>query len=247
MGDATDAAARLARSWEKNADAWTRLVRGGRIESRRLGTDRAILEAVLAHGPRRVLDLGCGEGWLCRALADRGVEAVGVDASAALVAAAGEKGGATFHTLSFDALAARPAQLGAAPFDVIAANFALLHEDVHALLSTLRSMLGPGGVLAVQTLHPWAARGEALYADGWRTERFDGFDDGAGSALEPMPWYYRTLGSWVAALRRAGLSVRALHEPLHPETRRPLSLLLIAAAMLPGDDRGDRRDDRVVV
>lgn len=59
----------LGHSWRANALAWTRAVRESRIESRRLATDRAIIEAVLARQPERVLDLGCGEGWLCRALA----------------------------------------------------------------------------------------------------------------------------------------------------------------------------------
>ncbi len=43
-----------------------------------------------------------------------------------------------------------------------------------------------------------------------------------------MPWYFRTLGSWLACLRAAGFELWALDEPLHPETRAPLSLLLDA-------------------
>jgi hypothetical protein len=41
-----------------------------------------------------------------------------------------------------------------------------------------------------------------------------------------MPWYFRTMGSWLAAARDAELVVERLEEPLNPETRRPLSLLL---------------------
>ena len=47
---------------------------------------------------------------------------------------------------------------------------------------------------------------------------------------EPMPWYFRTLATWLADLDRAGFSVHRLREPAHPDTARPLSLLLEARA-----------------
>src|SRR5277367_2761973 len=71
--------AKIIDSWNKNARPWTTAVRLGQIASRRLVTDQAIVEAAMAGSPRSMLDLGCGEGWLCRALAARGVNVMGVD------------------------------------------------------------------------------------------------------------------------------------------------------------------------
>lgn len=226
MSQPTEPAARLARSWKRNADAWTRVVREGRIESRRLATDDAILRAVLDRAPRRVLDVGCGEGWLCRALAEHGAEAVGVDGSAALVESARAAGGGVYHVLSYEELAAHPERVGRGDFDAVVCNFALLHQDLAPLLRALRSLLRAEGVLLVQTVHPWSARGDAPYADGWRTEHFAAFGE---EFPEPMPWYFRTLGSWVEVLWQAGFRVEELREPAHPETGDPLSLLLVAA------------------
>ncbi|WP_036991208.1 hypothetical protein [Metapseudomonas furukawaii] len=45
----------LDHSWRVNAQAWARAVRERRIESRRLATDQALVDAVLACRPARVL------------------------------------------------------------------------------------------------------------------------------------------------------------------------------------------------
>lgn len=216
--------AALERSWQVNAAAWAAAVRGGAIASRQLATDAAIVEAVAALAPRRVLDLGCGEGWLARALAARGVLVTGTDASPALVEAARQAGGGSFHRLSYGEIAADPARAGDR-FDAVVANFALLDDGAAPLLRALPRVIAPGGALLIQTLHPLAAG--PPYRDGWRLEDFRGF--GAGAAWQPMPWYFRTVGSWLDLLRESGYALRALAEPLHPETALPLSLLLTAA------------------
>jgi 2-polyprenyl-3-methyl-5-hydroxy-6-metoxy-1,4-benzoquinol methylase len=226
MSQPSDPAGRLAESWRANAGAWTHVVRERRIESRRLATDDAILRAVLDRSPGRVLDVGCGEGWLCRALSAHGVEAVGVDGSAPLVESARAAGGGRFQVLSYEELALHPERVDGGPFDVAVCNFALLHEELGPLLRALHALLRPGGALAVQTVHPWSTRGEAPYRDGWRVERFEAF---GAEFPEPMSWYFRTLGSWTGVLRQAGFRIEDVREPLHPESGAPLSLLLVAA------------------
>lgn len=216
--------AALVWSWMANAEAWTRAVREGRIASRRLVTDAAIVDAVVSRGPGRVLDLGCGEGWLMRALAERGIETVGLDASLELVMAAEETGGGRYRCCSYDEVVQDPTRAGG-PYDVIACNFSLLGADLVPLLGALRRNLAPGGALVIQTVHPWTAAGNEGYADGWRTETFAGFGE---NFSEPMPWYFRTLESWMAALRDAGLRLAGLREPLHPQTGHPASLVLVA-------------------
>ncbi len=212
----------LQQSWSDNARMWIEAIRSGTIESRRQVTDQAILLAILGRQPERVLDLGCGEGWLLRTLAERGITAVGVDGEPALVEAARLGGAGPVHLASYDTLVEGCVDLGN-NYDLICANFALLHQDIIPLLGAMNALLAPGGVLVIQTLHPWScAAGD--YQDGWRQETFTALK----GQWQPMPWYFRTLSSWLNALDMAGFRLTTLQEPQHPQSAVPQSLLLVA-------------------
>ncbi|MBV4477042.1 class I SAM-dependent methyltransferase [Pseudomonas botevensis] len=212
----------LLQSWQHNARSWIEAIRSGAIDSRLQVTDQAILLAVMGRQPGRVLDLGCGEGWLLRALADRGITAVGVDGDPTLIEAARAAGSADVHVASYEALAQAQLDVGR-DYDLICANFSLLHQDIIPLLAAMNALLVPGGTLVIQTLHPWAvAAGD--YQDGWREETFAGFK----GQWQPMPWYFRTLSSWLNALDMAGFQLAGLQEPQHPQSPAPQSLLMTA-------------------
>ncbi|MEM1126973.1 MAG: methyltransferase domain-containing protein [Bacteroidota bacterium] len=214
----------LVQSWTHNAQGWTQAVRSGSIQSRVAVTDQAMVDALVQVTPRRVLDLGCGEGWLARRIAATGAEVTGVDASAPLIQAATAAGGATFLQGRYDDLVEQPS-LAAGPYEAIACNFALLHEDLGPLLRALRTRLVPAGHLVIQTLHPASQPGP--YQDGWREETFEAFPSTeAAPPWAPMPWYFRTIRSWLQALRAASFQLVDLQEPLHPDTARPASLLI---------------------
>ncbi|HET8791065.1 MAG TPA: methyltransferase domain-containing protein, partial [Modicisalibacter sp.] len=212
-------------SWDTNAQAWAQAIREGHIASRQV-TDPAMAAAVLEQAPRRVLDLGCGEGWLSRELTTHNIAVVGVDACEALIESAREQGG-DFHALDYATLTRTqrvdlPTVLHS-DFDIVVANFSLLDEDIEALLRRACEWLAPGGRLLIQTLHPWSALGNEKYLSGWRREDFQAFGDGFTAS---MPWYYRSLGDWLTLLASAGLSLERLEEPLQPETHRPLSMMM---------------------
>jgi 2-polyprenyl-3-methyl-5-hydroxy-6-metoxy-1,4-benzoquinol methylase len=225
---------RIRASWESNAGAWTDAVRNGRIPSRRLATDVAIVSAcereLGARASARALDVGCGEGWLTRRLASPSVRAVGIDASAALIDAARRTPSAAgdvapqYEVVAYEDLR-RDVSRVAGPFDLIVCNYALLDDALASTLAALRARLEPDGALVIQTVHPWVAAGDGAYEDGWRVETFSAFEQPFPST---MPWYFRTLESWLRDIHAAGLELSRLEEPRHPETQRPLSLVITA-------------------
>jgi hypothetical protein len=70
------------------------------------------------------------------------------------------------------------------------------------------------------------ASGDAPYLDGWREGSWAGFNAGF---TDPPPWYFRTLASWVRLFNDNGLQLRELREPLHPNTGKPASLILMGS------------------
>ena len=209
-------------SWRKNAAPWTSAVRERQIESRRV-TDGAIVDAVLSVHPRRVLDVGCGEGWLARALHAHGVEVTGVDVVAELIDRARQAGGGDFRVLSYEALAAGALR---DRFDAVVANFALIGaQTVDALVRSVPTLLTHGGSLIIQTLHPIVSCGDEQYADGWRHGSWAGFNP---DFTDPAPWYFRTMESWERLIAGAGLSMIERREPLNPASGKPASVIFIA-------------------
>lgn len=214
---------RIVACWHGNAQAWTAAVRERRIQSRTLVTDRAIVDAVRSRAPRSVLDIGCGEGWLGRALAASGINVLGIDVVPGLIAQARAGGGGEFRVASYQQAAAGTLGFTA---DVAVCNFSLLgKESVETIFAAVASLLNSGGAFIIQTLHPVEACGEAPYRDGWREGSWAGF---SGDFTDPAPWYFRTLESWLELFRRYGLTLLQLHEPLDPRSQRPASVIFIA-------------------
>ncbi|MGA8258825.1 MAG: class I SAM-dependent methyltransferase [Arenicellales bacterium] len=210
-------------SWEKNASQWTTAVRSAHIESRKLVTDKAIVEAVLRHSPEAVLDIGCGEGWLIRELAPQVSHLVGVDVVSDLIEQAEAGGGGQFLVASYEAVATGAIE---GMFDVVVCNFSLLgKESVEALFSAVPAYLKPGGVFIVQTLHPVFAT-DMPYIDGWRDGSWAGF---GSNFTDPAPWYFRTLESWMTLFLLNGLQIQEVREPISPQTHRPVSILFTGA------------------
>ena len=214
---------KIVASWHKNAGPWTSAVRDEQIESRKLVTNEAIESAVLSRSPQSVIDIGCGEGWLARRLADRGIQVLGTDVVPGLISAAMHDARCRFEVISYEAIAK-----GAITekFDLAVCNFSLLgKESVDDLVKALPGLINRRGALVIQTIHPVIGTGEQPYVDGWREGSWAGF---SSDFSDPAPWYFRTLETWVALLTTNGFGIEEIREPVNPKTGKPASVILIA-------------------
>jgi 2-polyprenyl-3-methyl-5-hydroxy-6-metoxy-1,4-benzoquinol methylase len=109
-----------------------------------------ILSLCRQLGARRVLDLGCGNGALCRSLASAGLAVVGCDRDPGAVAVASAAvPQALFKVVSvYD----DPARLGEAGFDLVVSTEVVEHLVApRALPRFARAVLSPGGHLLLST------------------------------------------------------------------------------------------------
>lgn len=169
----------------------------------------ALLEAIEAEPPHRILDFGCGPGRDLLAFVARGHEPVGLDGTSAFVEMARTNARVPVWHQDFLAL-----ELPDDRFDGVFANASLFHvptQELPRVLVQLRETLVPGGVLFSSN-----PRGENR--EGWNGERYGAYHDlerwselVLAAGFEGLHHYYRPAGlppeqqPWLATLwRRPG-------------------------------------------
>jgi 2-polyprenyl-3-methyl-5-hydroxy-6-metoxy-1,4-benzoquinol methylase len=221
--------AKILESWQLNAENWIQTIENSEIESRQLVTNQAIIDAIgkqVAEKEMRIIDIGCGEGWLLKHLAGQGLKYLfGTDAIPELVETA-KKGVpmANFAVCTYQEIA--QGKLPFRGFDLVSCNFSLLgKEGTEDLIKFLPHLLNKNGKVLIQTLHPRMIKFEN-YVSGWMAGSW------AGMKREfqmPYDWYFRTLEDWLLLFEEAKLKLIEMIAPIHPNTQQPASIIFIIA------------------
>lgn len=146
----------------------------------------------------RILDLGCGDGQLTARLAAGGVDVRGVDASAAMVAAARARG------ITADEASAENLPYADAAFDAVFSN-AALHwvRDQDGMMAHVHRVLKPGGrFVAEMGGHGNIAAIRVALMAVLERHGFAGAEDGVN--------YYPTVEAYTRRLKRHGFEVERI-------------------------------------
>jgi 2-polyprenyl-3-methyl-5-hydroxy-6-metoxy-1,4-benzoquinol methylase len=217
-GDLTD-------TYASNAEFWVRIIREQLDRYRTDLTDAAVLKALGGVDGARVLDGGCGEGYIGRALAARGARVVGLDTSAALVDAASShpdaaRFGVTYAVGSLEAIPEPDNSFDAAVCNHVISDV----EDPAAALRELGRILRPGGRLVLLMLHPCFytahaerdAAGTIPVGTYFSERRVDQTFKVAGiESPDEVHMRFRPLEFYARCITNAGFVISALEEP-HP-------------------------------
>jgi len=213
---------KIINSWQVNAANWIDIIANNGIESRKLVTNKAIVDVVCKSDPLNVLDIGCGEGWLSKELSEKGIEITGADVIPELIEKAKERVNGDFFVASYENIYEGSISF-AKKFDAIVINFALIgKESTDNLLPSLSKHLTPSGKLFIQTLHPHSRKALNDYESGWKEGSWDGL---GGQFSLPYQWYFRTMEDWMQLLSVSGFTKVDTLEVLHPHSGKPLSVI----------------------
>ena len=186
---------------------------------------------------RRVLDAGCGEGYLARTLAARGARVTGIDLSPGLIEQARAKdphGRIDYRVADLS----QPLPDAVGSFDA-AASYLVLNDvaDYRGFAATLGAVLKPGGRLVLAFNNPYSAvidRHVTDYFDAGAVSPYRGLWEVGIKAY----YHHRTLENYLDAFRAGGLRLTKLadipalagsHRPdayLPPGARFPRFMLL---------------------
>jgi ubiquinone/menaquinone biosynthesis C-methylase UbiE len=116
--------------WGNVADWYDQLVGESGSEYHQQVVVPGVLRLLQSETGQKILDVACGQGVLCRILAERGAEVTGVDAAAELIAAARQRGPASIRYHVADAQ--KLDFLGESHFDSAACILAIQNEPPSA-------------------------------------------------------------------------------------------------------------------
>lgn len=211
--------------WERNAPFWIRIMREHLDPFRNEVTNATLLNVLPQKGGKRILDVGCGEGYLSRLMAQRKMKVWGVDLSPALIKAAKEEEQKTPLGISYKVADMRKIPFLPSSFDVVVSNQSMHEIDSPqvALLEFSR-LLARKGKLILLFLHPcfdfWQKKGETTSISGhyFKAQKIQKPHYLVGGIQSPAPYFYLhlPLEEWVRIINEAGFSIKNILEPKPP-------------------------------
>ncbi|MBI3928084.1 MAG: methyltransferase domain-containing protein [Armatimonadetes bacterium] len=218
--------------WDQNADAWAeRLGPAGDLS--RVVSDPVLFGLLGEVDGQRVLDAGCGEGYLCRMLQERGASVWGVENSRRLVERAQERTEQPDIRYLHGSISAM-GEVPTGSMDAVVCNNVLMYcHDAGSALQEFGRILKRSGRAVIVLTHPcfwgpgtdWVRHPpDSVREEEWLDRRVGGyFDPRAGRFVAPgyaapLVYFPRTLTELFRLFSAAGFQVTHLEEPTLPSS-----------------------------
>jgi SAM-dependent methyltransferase len=209
----------MSNGWNESAEAWIADMGDHGDFGRRFVLDPVMLGRAKAASARRALDVGCGEGRFCRALAAAGITVTGLDPTPALLDAAVNRDPRGRYIQGVAEALPFPDRR----FDLVVSYLTLIDiPDVDGAVREMARVLAPGGTLLIANLTsfstPCADRGWVVDERGEHLHY--PLDDYLDERALWVEWrgiritnYHRPMRRYMKALLGAGLVLRWFDEP----------------------------------
>jgi ubiquinone/menaquinone biosynthesis C-methylase UbiE len=221
----------VGEAWDRGADIWYSRYGDFGDLNRQYVIDPAILEMLGRVEEKRILDAGCGNGYLCRLLSKKGAEMVGVDVSKRAIEIAediekNEPMNIEYHVGSVCNLS----MCSDDEFDAVVSNLVLQDlQNIDKAVEELQRVLKPEGKLVFSIMHPcfssapvhgWVRKPvdsnrkeDRIY---WKVDRyFDrSIEEWTYFDLPPIYSFHRPLSDYMKVLVKNGFTITDFEEPV---------------------------------
>jgi SAM-dependent methyltransferase len=183
----------------------------------------ALFELLGETAGRRILDAGCGTGYLCRLLARQGANVVGLEPEESLYTYAShreqqERLGITYIQQDLSLLNDYDSD-----FDIVVANMVLIDiADYRQSMCNCIASLRSGGLFVVSLLHPCFDEIDSpLFEKGYRSKGYIRVDEYFEEFAVKVDWgynFHRPLSDYLNIVIEQHCTIRRIIEPrLSPE------------------------------
>jgi len=210
------------KEWIKNANFWIKIIRENLDPFRLMVTNKAILNSIPKGKKLKILDAGCGEGYLCRLIAKRGHLVYGIDFCEELIKAAQklekeEPLGIKYYLGDF-----RKTNFPSSFFDLIISHHTLneIPNPEKAIKEFWRILKNKGKVVCL-FLHPCFdflpsdLKNEDFAFSYFQKRKIEKGPYFVGGILSPVPYFYLhlPLSSWLKLFQKNGFLIARIDEP----------------------------------
>jgi len=215
----------MSDGWAESAKAWIADMGETGDFGRASVLDRPMLERVGDGRFATALDVGCGEGRFCRMLAARGIAAVGIDPTGALIDEARRRDPRGDYRIG----RAEALNFPDEHFDLVVSYLSLIDiPDLGVAIAEMTRVLRPGGSLLIANLTSFNTAAQTSL--GARFGLGPAIDRYLDERAEWVSWrgiriqnWHRPLETYMALLLGQGLELRHFAEPA-PYAGNPLKI-----------------------
>ena len=157
-----------------------------------------VVQLLAPQNGERILDIGCGTGYLTNLIAQAGARVIGIDKSASMI----QRAQAVYPDLDLRVMSAADFDFDA-PFDAVFSN-AVLHWvlEKEAAIDCIAKALRPGGRLVLEM--GGKGNNEGILVPTRKLLSRHGYYRNAAS----QPWYFPSLAEYTTLLEHRGFRIR---------------------------------------
>ncbi len=203
--------------WEKGALNYLNSIKSGYREAYKEEIDTPSFISLLGNiKKRKILDIGCGNGDLCKIFAQKGAQVIGLDGSKAMIEEA-KKNYSEGDYILCD-LMNDPIPLNKSSIDIITSKFVLMYiSSITLIAEKVNKLLKPGGLFLVDIVHPFRpVIKKLIYTDSNYPNITNYFKEYRGKKYwggVSYPYYYRPIRKYINDISSSGFNLIKIQEP----------------------------------